>query len=148
MNHIKYICGTKEYLTDIKQLLKNEDLDTRNLTEDDFILALDVLNNKIIGCVRIHKLSDDSLELSSMTVLKEYRKNGIGKQMVKEILIKEDQRPIYLITFQETSTFYKKNGFKIVDSTFLPPILAKDFSRIIQLPFTQGKNVVAMLNDE
>jgi len=76
---------------------------------------------KVIGCIAIKKRNDDSCELYSMSVSKEYRRNGIGgrlmntaldfcKQMrYKNIHLDTSQYQYYAINFYERLGWKKIN---------------------------------------
>lgn len=117
--------------------------DRRDISVNQFMLAKD--GDRLIGCIRIKELAKDCLELASLVVMPEYRKQGIGSQLVKTILSKEKRRPIYLLCSTQQQGFYERNGFELMGVDILPEFFKNEYQRIIKLPFAQNIKVIAMV---
>jgi len=126
----------------VRSLLSNVKGDASSFDLNRFVVARK--GKKVVGCVRTKKLAGDCLELASLAVLSKYRKKGIGGNLIKKILEKEEKRPIYLITSSEMVSFYKRFGFKVIDSDLLPRGIKEEYHRIISMPFTKDIKVVVM----
>ena len=92
----------------IKHLLKSLKGDWAEFNIERFYLAKN--KNIVIGCIRTKIFEDGFLELASLAVDKNYQHQGIGSALIKELLSKEEHRPIFLLTSSDKENFYKKNG--------------------------------------
>jgi len=143
VNNIEYKISTIGDTANVTLLLKQYHGDTTNITPESFILAK--FNNQIIGCVRVKEYAEDNvLELASLVVLPEFRKQGIGSQLVQLLLKKYLQRPIYLLCQQEKEKFYRINGFTSMLINHLPKVLYNDYLRVIEKMPEIKENVIAM----
>lgn len=74
-------------------------------------------NGKLIGTIAV-KEKDGSAKLKRMYVAKDYRRKGIGKQLLNKIIEfcrSKGYKKIILSTYpqmKDALEFYKKNGFK------------------------------------
>ncbi len=76
-----------------------------------------VINNKIIGCLLVLN-KDDGIILDEIYLEEEYRNNGIGSNIIKDLI--NNNNIIYLWVYKlNTKAFklYKLLGFKIIDET-------------------------------
>lgn len=81
-----------------------------------FLLACDESNNKIVGFIIGHKDSAVEMEIDLLLILKEYRKKGIGRKLVKTLLVSFPEiKTCFVHPFknanQATLTFYESLGF-------------------------------------
>ncbi|HDN96200.1 MAG TPA: ribosomal-protein-alanine N-acetyltransferase [Thermoplasmatales archaeon] len=85
------------------------------INPDGFLVA--EKNGKIVGFILSAKQSKDELRILMLAVKKEYRGQGIGSMLLKELLLKfPEVRRIYLevkVENKKAIKFYKKHGFKI-----------------------------------
>jgi N-acetylglutamate synthase-like GNAT family acetyltransferase len=96
---------------------------TEILASDDNYVCVACENKKIIGCIhgfytrRIE--SDPFIEIGGMVVDESYRKRGVGKLLIEEILRWSDLKECSKtrvrcnIVRKETHIFYKKIGFTV-----------------------------------
>lgn len=80
--------------------------DKANFDIDRFIVAED--GDGAVGFARTKVFNYDCLELASLGVLPGYQRLGIGSRLLQEILVKEKQRPIYLLTGTRYENFYSR----------------------------------------
>ncbi|MES2761006.1 MAG: GNAT family N-acetyltransferase [Bacteroidota bacterium] len=92
----------------IKQLIKQFELDDRVLDCTQFLAAKS--NNELLGFGRI-RIRENCSELCSLGVTEPKRLQGIGKQLVKELILKADQ-PLYLACI--IPNFFTPFGFEVV----------------------------------
>lgn len=92
----------------IKQLIKQFELDDRALESGQFLAAKD--GDELLGFGRI-RLRKNCSELCSLGVTEPKRLQGIGKQLVKELILKS-QQPLYLVCI--IPEFFTPFGFKVV----------------------------------
>lgn len=76
-------------------------------------------NDKAIACARSRK-TDLGLKLERFAVLKEFRGQGYGKQLVKWVLadLKSNGKPIYLHSQLQVEKFYSNLNFEKVGDQF------------------------------
>ena len=110
-------------LPSIMVLIRSERADGRGISYNQFLIAKD--RDEIIGCVRIKEL-DNCLELGSLVVRPQYRNMGIGGKLVREILIKDKRRPVYLLCLAQMASFYSRAGFNEIDIGLAPDTLKKN----------------------
>ncbi|MEO6903624.1 MAG: GNAT family N-acetyltransferase [Bacteroidia bacterium] len=96
---------TKEF-EQIKNYIQQLELDNRNLKQAQFIVATS--NKKVVGFGRLLQLTD-CMELCSLGVVPLYRRKGIGKKIIGE-LISQTSQPIYLVSI--IPDFFLLFGFK------------------------------------
>ena len=81
------------------------------------------INELPIGTVRIREEKKGTFKIERMAVLKEYRKKGVGKAIIKEILkhyLKFNKVNNLILNSQiEAKDFYKKFGFVEVGEEFI-----------------------------
>ena len=130
----------EEDLEKIIEILEEFGGDRKDLDYRDFVVAKE--GEKLIGCVRIKKLAD-CLELASLVVLPEYRKQGIGSGMLKELLT-EVLDPVYILCFKRNLPFYTENGFELISVEEMPKSLRDEYERIIKKPFAKEAEVIVM----
>jgi N-acetylglutamate synthase-like GNAT family acetyltransferase len=92
----------------IKQLISQFELDDRELKMNQFLVASD--GNELLGFGRI-RVRENCLELCSLGVVEPQRLQGIGKQLVKELILKS-AHPLYLVCI--IPEFFTPFGFKVV----------------------------------
>jgi len=92
----------------IKQFIHQFELDNRALLNNQFLVAKE--NDEVLGFGRIREHKDCS-ELCSLGVTEPKRLQGIGKQLVKELVLKA-QQPLYLVCI--IPEFFMPFGFRVV----------------------------------
>jgi len=144
LNVIYAQAGPEDELA-IRDLLKELEGDRSQLGMSRFYIAK--VDNNLIGCVRTKIIGDGGLELASLAVNKKYQGRGIGSGLVEELLLKETERPIFLLTEQSKESFYKKFNFNIIAPSDLPSEFKKEYNRIISMSFVKNLKVIAMVID-
>lgn len=100
--------------------------------------------NNLVGCVRTKMFNGGYLELASLAVNKNYQGKGIGSRLVRELLLRERVRPIFILTELNKEGFYKKFDFNIIEPKELPDEFKKEYERIINRPFAKNLKVITM----
>jgi amino-acid N-acetyltransferase len=109
-------------LSEIREILKNEDLPFNDLTENhlkSFLIIRD--RNKIIGIVGSEIFKSSAL-LRSLVVLVEFKQKNIATQRVAQIeswLIRQDITTLYLLTTTATD-FFLMHKFEGVNRSDVP----------------------------
>ena len=111
MNIVKQhtICKTtNEDFEAIKYFIKQFDLDDRDLQSSQFLVAKE--KNELLGFGRL-RIRENCSELCSLGVVEPQRLRGIGKQLVKQLILKS-QQPLFLVCI--IPEYFTPFGFKEV----------------------------------
>jgi N-acetylglutamate synthase-like GNAT family acetyltransferase len=101
---------TENEFLQIRNYIQQFELDNRNLKQEEFTAAF--RENELVGFGRLRQHSD-SIELCSLGVVTQHRRQGIGKAIVKE-LIKRADKSIHLVCI--IPEFFNPFGFKTVEN--------------------------------
>jgi len=130
---MQYRQATKADLTEIEELLKDNNLPFSDCSEhiDNFILKEE--KNKIIGIGCIEIYGRNGL-IRSMVVAKNYRRSGVAKEILrtlKEKAFDSGVTDIYLLT-ETAIEYFKTVGFKALDRDDAPDSIknTKQFNAI------------------
>lgn len=114
----------------ILKLVKSVSGDEREFDFKQFVIASK--DDKLIGCIRTVQAEKDCKEMASLVVSPNYRRKGIGTELIKRILRKDDHRPLYLICKSDKSDIYKKNDFRTCNTSLLPSTLKRDYLSMLK----------------
>jgi N-acetylglutamate synthase-like GNAT family acetyltransferase len=119
----------------IRRLIHEVGINPMALDWQRFTIAVDV-HDRLVGCGQVKPHTDGSLELASIAVEPEWRKQGVARAIILRLL-ETHPRPLYLTCRGRLGPFYEKFGFQdVTASTDLPPYfrritrLAKLFQRL------------------
>jgi aralkylamine N-acetyltransferase len=128
------VSPTDEVISEVMEIYKSEgwyykgdtiDLYRRMINGSHcFVVAKD--NERIVAMGRAISDKANDAYIQDCAVLKEYRGKGIGLEIVKRIArkLKDDGLSwIGLISQNNTTDFYEKNGFEVMDNTHHPMLL-------------------------
>lgn len=76
-----------------------------------------VIDDKVVGCLLVTN-KDDGVLLDEIYIEKEYRNQGIGTNIIKEVL--SNNNIVYLWVYKENIkaiSLYKSLGFNVIDET-------------------------------
>ena len=93
----------------IRNYIQQFELDDRNLKHEEFTAAF--RENELVGFGRLRQHSD-CIELCSLGVVTQHRRQGIGKSIVKE-LVKRSTSSIHLVCI--IPDFFIPFGFHVVE---------------------------------
>lgn len=93
-------------MDNIYKIALKYDLDSNDMKAEDFIVAEE--NGSIIGFGRLWQ-HDDAVELGTIGVVEEYRKKGVAKAIIKDLLGKTKEN-VYLTTL--IPGYFEQFGFK------------------------------------
>lgn len=116
--------ATERDIPAIKDLLIASDLPTAGVDEHwrTFIVARD--GDRIVGCGGAEAYQFAAL-LRSIAVVPDYRSQGLGRKMVRQLLDRlasRGLREFYLLT-TTAEAYFKKRGFKTIDRDEVHPQL-------------------------
>jgi N-acetylglutamate synthase-like GNAT family acetyltransferase len=108
----------------ITAMVRGARLNPINLRWPNFLVAEE--SGRIVGVGQLRPHADGSRELASLAVDAAYRRQGIGSQLVRQLLTCHPA-PIYLFCESELEGYYSHFGFRITGAGTLPPPLARLF---------------------
>ena len=106
---------------DIFKNLVSEKMNPISLNLENFVLVLRESDGYLVGFGQLKALSSDSMELSSIFVVPEYRGQGFSGLIINSLLMnnetseKSKHLPVYLTTLKSREGLYGKHGFKTLD---------------------------------
>jgi N-acetylglutamate synthase-like GNAT family acetyltransferase len=103
----------------IRSLIYAVQINPMGLDWRRFIIAIDT-NDQMVGCGQVKSHKDGSLELASIAVQPEWRKQGVARAIILHLL-ETQPRPLYLTCRGRLRPFYEKFGFQdVTDEANLP----------------------------
>lgn len=93
----------------------------------EFVVAVEVETKKIVGTGALHLTWDELAEVRSMAVHPEYKRQGIGAEIVKQLL--ENGRAVGVknfFTLTYNPQFFQSLGFEITTRESLPHKIWKE----------------------
>lgn len=73
--------------------------------------------NKLMGYITIAKMSDGTVEIINLFVKKEYRNQGLGTKLYKNLTSNKNVKKITLLSGLNSINFWEKKGFKVINSS-------------------------------
>jgi amino-acid N-acetyltransferase len=102
----------------IKALIHSVGINPMGLDWKRFIVAVNE-QDEMVGCGQLKPHGADILELASIAVSPEYRKQGIAR-MIIENLLTDGSRPVYLTCVSTIGSLYEKFGFVSIPYEEMP----------------------------
>lgn len=115
--HYPIIPCTEYYFEKVKAGIEEMRLDNRGLDYRQFLITINS-NNEWMGFGRIREYKDCA-EVCSVGVLEAFRKQGIGKSIVKKLIQlfrSNNEKPIYVVTI--IPDFFEKLNFKVAQAPY------------------------------
>jgi N-acetylglutamate synthase-like GNAT family acetyltransferase len=106
----------------ISAMVRGAGLNPVNLHWVNFWVA--EADGRVVGVAQLRPHADGSRELASLVVDAAYRRQGIGEQLVRQLLATY-HAPIYLFCEEPLGDYYARFGFYRVERRALPPPLAR-----------------------
>ena len=111
----------------IKDLVYSTGINPMGLDWKRFVVAVNA-QGQVLGIGQIKPHGGDVLELASIAVFPEYRGQGVARAII-EYLVKDGQRPLYLMCESSLGPLYEKFGFRGLTYEEMP----RYFQRISKL---------------
>jgi len=102
----------------ITSIVRAAGINPLDLRWQRFLVAKE--NGRIIGVVQVKLHRDDSRELASLAVVPEYRGQGVGSALVREMLAAEGEA-VYLTCADRLEGYYMRFGFRRLEPAEMPP---------------------------
>lgn len=77
-------------------------------------------DKRVVGCGRLHRYDDGSVELGGMYVHPDFRSHGIARSILQSLVVLLGDQTCYCIPFVHLVPFYEEYGFKRCDPSPLP----------------------------
>jgi N-acetylglutamate synthase-like GNAT family acetyltransferase len=111
----------------IRSLILSVGINPTGLDWKRFVIAVDN-SDRMIGCGQLKPHGQDVLELASIAVYPEHRRQGVARAII-EHLLRDSPRPLYLMCEFSLGPFYDRFGFRPVSYAEMP----RYFQRISKL---------------
>jgi N-acetylglutamate synthase-like GNAT family acetyltransferase len=107
----------------IRKIVRGARLNPLSLHWKNFLIAES--DGKIVGVGQVKSHRDGSRELASLAVLPAYQGRGVGSQIVQKLISREIEQTLHLFCGPTVERYYRRFGFTIIASEFLPPSMAR-----------------------
>jgi N-acetylglutamate synthase-like GNAT family acetyltransferase len=107
----------------IKDLINLVGINPTGLDWKRFTVAVND-SGHVIACGQIKPHGADIRELASIATHPEYRGLGIARAVI-EILLRENQKPMYLMCMSHNGPMYEKFGFRVIAENQMPRYFAR-----------------------
>jgi len=101
----------------VKSIVRRARLHPFNLHWQNFIIALDA--DTIVGVGQIKEHGDGTRELASMAILPDYQNQGIGSEIIRQ-LITPEVGTLYLMCPNFRESFYNRFDFQTITGSEIP----------------------------
>jgi N-acetylglutamate synthase-like GNAT family acetyltransferase len=112
--------ATKQDFPAIRALIRVVRINPTGLDWRHFLVAVTPANT-LVGCGQIKRHSDGSRELASIAVQEQARGQGVAQAIIQELLVRELERPLYLMCRARLESLYVKFGFRAIGLDAMPP---------------------------
>lgn len=109
--------------TQIRELIHLVEINPTGLDWKRFIVAVDQ-SGRVVACGQIKPHGTDIRELASIAVHPEHRGRGLARGVI-EFLLREGQRPLYLMCMSHNGAMYEKFGFRVIETGQMPRYFAR-----------------------
>ena len=103
----------------IKALIRLVRINPMDLDWKRFLVATDA-DGEMLACGQVKPHGDGTLELASLAVHPAWRRRGLARRIVEQLL-SQSPRPLYLTCRSGLESFYQKFGFRTLASNELTP---------------------------
>ena len=102
----------------ITSIVRAAGINPFDLRWERFLVGED--RGRILGVVQVKSHWDGSRELASLAVVPEYRGQGVGSALVRDLLATEGES-VYLTCADRLEGYYMRFGFRRLEPTEMPP---------------------------
>ena len=111
--------ATRQDFPKIRRLIRAVAINPTGLNWLHFLVAV-TPENELLGCGQIKPHSDGSRELASIAVVEHTRGMGVAREIIQELLKREQTRPLYLMCRARLEPLYVKFGFQAIHAQEMP----------------------------
>jgi len=102
----------------IRELVNLVGINPSGLAWRRFIVAV-TEHGQVVACGQIKPHGADIIELASIAVHPDYRRQGFARGVI-EMLLRENPRPVYLMCMAHNGPIYERFGFQTIDENQMP----------------------------
>lgn len=102
----------------IRRLIREVRINPTGLDWRRFTIAADK-SGRMLGCAQLKPHADGILELASIAVQPDHRREGIARALIEHV-VGGAPRPLYLTCRSNLGPFYEKWGFRSLPRTEMP----------------------------
>jgi N-acetylglutamate synthase-like GNAT family acetyltransferase len=106
----------------IQAMVRGAGLNPINVRWPNFLVAEE--GGRVVGVGQMRPHSGGVIELASLTVIPEFRRRGVGAQLIAALMAGR-AGPVYLFCEGEKEPYYTRHGFRQVGRAGLPRPLAR-----------------------
>ena len=134
-------------LSAIRVLVRSTKINPTGLKWPRFIVA-EISDGNMIACGQLKPHIDGSTEIASIAVQPKYRKRGIARAIIEE-LMQNAPRPLYLMCRSELGPLYEKFGFYALQANEMPPYFRRisKLASLVDLLAREGTSLLVMRCD-
>ncbi len=131
----------------IRTLVRSTNINPTGLKWPRFIVA-EAPDGKLAACGQVKPHGDGSTEMASIVVRPEYRKQGLARIIIEELMA-EAPRPLYLMCRFELGLLYEKFGFYAIQAEDMPPYFLRvsRLASLVELLAREGTTLLIMRCD-
>ena len=122
----------------IVSMVRSENLNPLNIKWENFIVA-ESIENEIIAISQLKEHRDGSIELASLVVRSDLRRQGLARRMIEE-LTNDQESIIYIMCRSSLGDFYSKFGFVNLSREEMPKYFKRMFDLVKALKVFLGRN--------
>jgi len=130
MSHFSLRPAVESDARQIRDLIHRVGINPMDLNWRHFVVVEDA-DSQFMGCAQLKPHKDGSLELASLAVQEEFRKQGVARALIEHLLARSP-RPLFLMCQPALVPFYEKFGFRAIGLKAMPPYFRK-ISRLIKV---------------
>jgi N-acetylglutamate synthase-like GNAT family acetyltransferase len=110
----------------IEEAVERMRLDAEDLAVEQFIVAREDGQGKLLGFGRIKPYGNGVFELGSVGVMEDARGRGVGERLVKELIARFPSEEIYITT--DLVDYFMRFGFSMAASP--PKVIVEKVNRV------------------
>lgn len=122
----------------IVSMVRSENLNPLNIKWENFIVA-ETSDREIAAISQLKKHRDGTVELASLVVRQDWRGRGLARKLI-EVLVKDQERTIYLMCRSGLGDFYSKFGFVGLSREEMPRYFKRMFDLVKAMKVFLGRN--------
>jgi N-acetylglutamate synthase-like GNAT family acetyltransferase len=132
----------------IRSLINEVQINPMNLDWKRFIVAV-TSQNELIGSGQIKPHADGLKELASIAVNQSERGDHIAHEIINSLLIRETNRPLYLMCRAKLELFYARFGFHVIELDIMPAYFRRisKIAKIMNRQRTSSDQLIVMQKD-
>jgi N-acetylglutamate synthase-like GNAT family acetyltransferase len=131
----------------VRAIIHDVQINPTGLDWHRFLVAIDP-EGEVIGCGQIKPHRDGSDELASIAVVPRWRKNGIARKIIEELVASHPDR-LYLTCREHLGPFYEQFGFMAIEEHEMTAYFRriKRITRWLSAMHVLGEGLLVMMRE-